>query len=247
MLLETLFQSYRFPTSAIAFFSALAGVLTALAIGLIGFAMIKLIGYTALGYDHGRKARIIPDRWMHITEIVLELLLIACGVGLPVVIIVMGYPVLLTHLLAIPNPLLLASNKPPFGVISPTFIAAIMVVLLIVPFLVYKRKQKNVRKAHAWNGGLKLKETGFFTALAYSQILEHILRNFYHTRELKSETRRSIEVEDILIRPTRALTRLIRKIGEGEALVIMNGKISAYVTYILVLFVLVFLIGMLVM
>lgn len=247
MLLETLFQSYRFPTAALAFFSALAGVLTALAIGLIGFAMIKLIGYTALGFDHERKVHPIPHRLMNLTEISLETLLILCGVALPVVIIIIGYPALLTHLLAVPQPLLLASNNPPFGVISPTFIAIIMCILFIIPFLIYKRKKGTVRIVQAWNGGLTLQETGFFTALAYSQILEHILRNFYHTREITSKTRRSVEVEDILIRPTRSLTRLVHKIGEGEAFVIMNGKISAYVTYILILFVLAFLIGMIVM
>jgi len=74
-----------------------------------------------------------------------------------------------------------------------------------------------------------------------------VLRSFYRTREIKTAARSSIEVEDIMIRPTRALTRLVQKIGEGEALVLMNGKISAYVTYILVLFVLAFIIGMIVM
>lgn len=247
MLLETLFQSYRFPGTTLAFFSALAGVLTALAIGLIGFAMIKLIGYTALGYDHGRKSRPIPSRLMRISEISLELIIVLCGIGLPLIIIFIGYPQLLTGLLGVPAPLVLASGQPAFGVISPTFIGVIMVVLLIIPVLLFLKNKKKVRKVNSWNGGIDLAEIEFFSAPAYSQILEHILRGFYRTREIHTKTRSRIEVEDVLVRPMRALTRLVQRIGEGEALVLMNGKISAYVAYILVLFVTVFIIGMIVM
>lgn len=247
MVLETLFQSYRFPSAATEFCAAIAGVLTALAIGLIGFAMIKLIGYTALGYDHGRKSRPIPNRFLHLTEISMEVLIVLCGVGLPAIIIWLGYPSLLMGLLGVPAPLVLASGQPVFGVIAPTFIALIMVVLLIVPIWIFLKNRKKVRKVHSWNGGVPLEEQDFFTASAYSQILEHILRGVFHTREVRSETHGGLEVEDILIRPARSLTRLVQKVGEGEALILMNGKISAYVTYILVLFILVFVIGMIVM
>lgn len=246
MILETLFQSYRFPSVAIAFSAALAGILIALAIGLISFAMIKLIGYTALGYDHGRKSRPIPNRLMHIAEVSLESLIVLGGVGLPLIIIFIGFPQLLTGLLAIPAPLVLASAQPLFGVISPTFIGIIMIVLLIIPVLIFMKNKKKVRKVESWNGGIKLEEAEFFTASAYSQILEHILHGFYHTRERKSKTRGSISVEDILIWPSEAITRMIQKMGERLSLILMNGKISAYVAYILILFITVFIIGMIV-
>lgn len=246
MILETLFQSYRFPSIAIAFFSALAGILIALAIGLISFAMVKLIGYTALGYDHGRKSRPIPNRLMLIAEVGMESIIVLGGIGLPLIIILIGFPQLLIGLLGIPAPLVLASGTPAFGVISPTFIGIIMLVLLIIPMLLFIKNKKKVRKVESWNGGVKLEEAEFFSAPAYSQILEHILRGFYRTRETRSKTHSSIKVEDILIRPTEALTRLVRKIGERVALILMNGKISAYVAYILILFITVFIIGMLV-
>jgi len=242
-----LFQSYRFPSIAIAFFSALAGILIALAIGLISFAMIKLIGYTALGYDHGRKSRPIPNRLMHIAEIALESLIVLGGIGLPLIIILIGFPQLLIGLLGIPAPLVLASGIPAFGVISPTFIGIIMLVLLIIPVWLFMKNKKKTRKVESWNGGIKLEESEFFSAPAYSQILKHILRGFYHTRETKTQTQSSIEVEDILIRPSEALTRLVRKAGEKVSLILMNGKISAYVAYILILFITVFIIGMIVM
>jgi len=243
MLLETLFQSYRFPQGITQFLAAIAGVLTALAIGLIGFAMIKLIGYTALGFDHGRKSVPIPKKLMNFTQVILQFLLVAGGIGLPAIIMLIGYPQLLTGLLGIPAPFVLASGKPIFGVISPTFIAIIMFFLLAIPFFLFQSRKKKVRKVNSWNGGIPLKEEEYFSAQAYSQILEHILRNVYRTREVKSETHRRLEVEDILTAPMQFLTRIVQKIGEGEALVIMNGKISAYVTYILVLFVLTFIIG----
>lgn len=244
MLLETLFQSYRFPDGAAQFLAAIAGVLTALAIGLIGFAMIKLIGYTALGYDHDRKAQRIPNRFMNFTQVVLESLLILTGVGLPAVILLIGYPQLLTGLLGIPAPFVLASGQPIFGVISPTFIGLIMIVLFIIPFIIFWRNSKNVRKVNSWNGGIPLEEEEYFSAQAYSQILKHILRKVYRTKEVRTEKSYQLEVEDILTGPMQFLIRIVQKIGEGEALVLMNGKISAYVTYILVLFVITFLIGM---
>ncbi len=246
MILETLFQSYRFPSIATAFFTALAGILIALAIGLISFAMIKLIGYTALGFDHGRKSRPIPNRLMHTAEIGLESIIVLGGIGLPLIIILIGFPQLLTGLLGIASPLVLASGMPVFGVISPTFIGIIMLVLMILPMLLFIKNKKKVRKVESWNGGVKLEEGEFFSAPAYSQILKHILRGFYHTRETRSATQSSIKVEDILIHPSEMITRQIRKVGEKVAPVLMNGKISAYVAYILILFITVFIIGMIV-
>lgn len=247
MILETLFQSYKFPNVSTEFIAALTGVLTALAIGLIGFAMIKLIGYTALGYDHGRKSRVISNRFMNSSESGMLLLVILCGVALPAVIALLGFPQLLTGLLDIPAPFVLASNQPIFGVISPTLIFIVLIVLLIVPFILYISKRTKVRKVTSWNGGLPLEEEEYFTARAYSQILEHILRNVYHTKEVRTKSRSTIEVEDIMLRPMNWLTHIVEKIGEGEALVLMNGRISAYVTYILLLFITVFIIGMIVM
>lgn len=247
MILETLFQSYKFPNVSTEFIAALSGVLTALAIGLIGFAMIKLIGYTALGYDHGRKSRVISNRFMNSSETAMLLLVVLAGVALPAVIILLGFPQLLTSLLDIPAPFVLASNQPIFGVISPTLIALVLIVLLIVPFLVFISKQKKVRKVSSWNGGLPLEEEEYFTAQAYSQILEHILRNVYRTKEIRTKNRSGIEVEDIMLQPMNWLTRIVQKIGEGEAIVVMNGRISAYVAYILLLFIIAFLIGMIVM
>ncbi len=246
MILETLFQSYRFPGVAVAFSAALAGILIALAIGLIGFAMIKLIGYTALGYDHGRKSRRIPNRLMHTAEITLELLIVLGGIGLPLIVLLLGFPHLLTGLLAIPAPLVLASNQPVFGVISPTFIGLIMLVLMIIPVWLFMKNKKKTRKVKSWNGGLKLAEDEFFTAPAYSQIVEHVLRGFYHTREKTSKNHSSIRVEDILVRPVLLVTRLVQKTGDRLASTLMNGRISAYVAYIMAIFILVFLIGMIV-
>ena len=246
MILETLFQSYRFPSTALAFFTALAGILIALAIGTISFAMIKIIGYNALGYDHGRKSRYIPHQLMHISEIGLEFLLLLGGIGLPLIIIITGFSKLLIGLLGVPAPLVLASGNPVFGVISPTFIGIIMLVLMIIPSFIFIKGKKKVRKVDSWNGGIRIAEGEFFSAPAYSQILEHILRKFYRTCEKRAKTHASIVIEDVLIEPSETVARVIRKLGEKVASVLMNGKISAYITYILILFITVFIIGMLV-
>lgn len=245
MVLETLFQSYRFPSVALAFFAALSGVLIALAIGLIGFAMIKLIGYTALGYDHERKSRPISSRFMHIAEVSLQLILLFGGIGLPFIIVFTGYHQLLIGMLGIPAPLVLASGQPVFGVISPTFIGIIMLVLFVVPLLIFLKRKKKTRKVNSWNGGLVLKEDEYFSAAAYSQILEHVLRTFYRTREIVVQNQIQIKVKDVLTGAFAFIPVFVKKLGKIQASVLMNGNIGAYVAYILVLFIIVFIIGIL--
>ena len=51
MLLQTTFQAYKFPAFAERFVTAFAGVLVALALGLMAFSMVKFIGYTVLGRE----------------------------------------------------------------------------------------------------------------------------------------------------------------------------------------------------
>jgi formate hydrogenlyase subunit 3/multisubunit Na+/H+ antiporter MnhD subunit len=243
MILETLFQTYRFPHVATQFISALAGVLIAVAIGLISFAMVKLIGYAALGYDHGRKSKTIPNRFMQSTEVGLGLLILFCGIGFPAIAILFGFKNLMKALLGLPAPYVLVSGQPVFGAMSLTFMAVVMIILLIIPLIVFLRRRKKVRKVNSWNGGILLAEEEYFTARAYSQILEHILHIFYRTREIRTENRIGLIIKDILTQPAKAFTEWIQKIGRKESVLVMNGKISVYLTYILILFIIAFIIG----
>jgi formate hydrogenlyase subunit 3/multisubunit Na+/H+ antiporter MnhD subunit len=243
MILETLFQTYRFPNVATQFIAALSGVLIAVAIGLIGFAMVKLIGYAALGYDHGRESHSISSRFMQGTEVTLGLLIVFCGVGLPAIIILFGFKNIMTALLGLPAPYVLVSGQPVFGAISLTFMAVVMIILVIIPLVIFLRRQKKVRKVNSWNGGLELAEEEYFTARAYSQILEHILHIFYRTREIRKENKIGLVVKDILDQPAKVFTRWIQRIGKKESLLVMNGKMSLYLTYILIIFVIAFIIG----
>ena len=185
MILEALFQSYKFMNNIDRIIAAFAGIMVALAIGLATFAMIKLIGYTALGPDHGEKAYKFPSSAMKISEIFLILLLFLGGIFSPFLIQLLGYGKFLSGLLSVPDPLLIVSAQPIFGVISPTILTLVVLALLIIPVLFFIFGKKKVRKVDAWNGALPLSEDEYYTVPAYSFTLEYILRSVYLMKEKK--------------------------------------------------------------
>lgn len=242
MVLETVFQSSRFRFFGEQFFLAVAGFLTALAIGLAVFAMVKLIGFTALGYHHERFAAKIPARPMKIAQVTTILLLPLFGVGVPVLLPLFGFDGLFGGLLGVPSPLLLQSGDPLFGVVSPTMFAVVIVVLAAVPLLIWSFRRGRVRTVEPWYGGMSLEEQEFFTEPAFSQILLHMLRRIYGTEESSSPGTKQLHIRDRFARPLRSAASTVRSIGGFLSRTYMNGHVYYYVGYILVAFVVVLLI-----
>jgi hydrogenase-4 component B len=241
MVLEALFQSYKFDGNTERLIAAFAGILIALAIGLAAFSMIKLIGYTALGPDHGKKAHKFPSVKIKAAEIFLILLLILGGVFSPFLIKLLGYSNFLGGLLAVPDPMLIISSNPIFGVVSPTMFIVVVGFLFIVPFLLYHRSAKRSRKVQAWNGGLTLTEDEYFTVPAYSFILEFVLRKLYLTKEIRTGYTAEVTNKDVAEYLFEFLNKLTSKLSYFVGRTIMNGKISLYILYIVIVFVLAFL------
>ena len=239
MVLEALFQSYKFEGNAERLIAAFAGILIALAIGLAAFSMIKLIGYTALGPDHGKKAHKFPSIKIKSAEIFLMLLLVLGGVFSPFIIRLLGYSNFLGGLLAVPDPLLILSSNPIFGVVSPTMFIVVVGVLFVVPYVIYHRRSS--RKVQAWNGGLALTEDEYFTVPAYSFILEFVLRKLYLTKEVRAGYTAEVTNKDLAEYLYEFLNKLVRKLSYFVGKAIMNGKISLYILYIIIVFVLAFL------
>ncbi len=242
MLLESLFQSYKFIDNFYRFFGTFVGILVALGIGLCGFAMIKLIGYTALGYHHEKKRYFFPDKLIKISEFSLIFIIIAMGIASPYLIKILGYSHILGGALGVPKPYLIKSNNPPFGVISPTFLFIVIGLLFILPFFIYLKTSKKVRKVNSFNGALPLKEDEYFTAKSFSYILEHILSKFYRTKEIILNRKFEIVVIDLTEGFYTFFKNAFLKIGFLLSKILMNGKIHWYIIYILILFILCFFI-----
>ena len=242
MVLETVFQSSRFQFAGERLFLAVAGFLIALAIGLAVFAMVKLIGYTALGYHNERVSATLSERPMIIAQVITILLLPLLGIGLPALIPLFGYPGLFGGLLGVPSPLLLESGAPFFGVVSPTMFTAVMIVLGAVPVLLWWLRKTRVRAVEPWHGGMSLSEKEYFTEPAFSQILLRMLRRFYDTKEISTPGSRQLSIRDRFARPLRSVAAIIQRLGGLMSRTIMNGHPYYYVGYILVAFVIILLI-----
>ncbi len=241
MILEALFQSYKFQGNAQRLLTAFAGILIALAIGLAAFSMIKLIGYTALGPDHGKKAHRFPSLKIRSSEVFLTALILLSGIFSPFLVKILGYSNFLGGLLAVPDPLLILSSNPIFGVVSPTMFVVVVGFLFIVPYLIYHRSAKKARRVQAWNGGQTLTEDEYFTVPAYSFILEYILRKVYRTKEKRMGYTVEVSNKDLAEYLYEVLDKFVRRLSYLVGRTIMNGKISLYILYIIIVFVLAFL------
>jgi hypothetical protein len=240
MLLESIFQSYQFQSVLDRIVSSTGGVLLSLAMGFASFSMIKLIGYSALGYHHEKTAEKIPTLFMRTAEIFLMVMIVGISFFASYLFVGLGYAKFIIGALGVPKGWLIASAKPVFGVISPAFFVIVIAGLFFIPFMVYLGKRKNTKKVTSWNGGLALKEEEYFTANAFSFIIEYILRFVYMTKEIKTSKRAFVVISDVFESFYAFIVRIVEKAGYRISRFIMNGKVYFYVLYILVMFLLIF-------
>ncbi len=241
MLLESIFQSYQFHSILDRIVSSSGGVLLSLAIGFASFSMVKLIGYSALGYNHDKVARKIPTFFMHTSEIFLIIMIFAMSFFASAIFLNLGYSKFVIGALGVPNRWLLASAKPVFGVISPAFFAIVMSGLFTVPFIIYLKNRVKTKKVISWNGGLALKEDEYFSASAFSFIIKFILRFVYMTKEVERENYAYVVTNDLFESFYALVIKLFKKAGYRISHFIMNGKIHIYILYILVTFIFIFI------
>ncbi len=242
MVLESVFQSFKFINNFYRFFGTFVGILIALGMGLTGFAMAKLIGYTALGYHHDKKIKKFSDSFIKTSEILLILFVTGCGCFAPFLFKISGYSFMLGGALGVPKPFLIMSGNPIFGVISPTFLFIVIGVLSLFPFSIYFVTKKRVRKVNSFNGALPLQDGEYFTAKGFSYILEHILAKVYRTRETLKDKEFIMDINDICIIPYNFFRKMVITAGKITGKVLMNGKIYWYILYIFLIFLLCFFI-----
>jgi len=232
MLLESLFQSYKFSDFLLKFIITFAGILIALAMGLSSFSMKKLVGFSDLGELNFELKR-FKDFTMKWAENILSFLIITSGVLSFLIIKYLGYEEFLDGLLGVPKPTLIVSSRPIFGVISPFMFFIVVGFFLISLLIILKAQNKNVKTTIPWVGGLPLKENEVYNTRGYSFIVEYVLRGIYRTKELRT----SVETYDISNAIYDFLVRFFKRLSAIVSNIIMNGYLHYYIIYIIAIFV----------
>ncbi len=242
MLLESIFQSYQFQSVLDRVVSSTGGVLLSLAMGFASFSMIKLIGYSALGYNHGKKAEPMPTFFMRTSEVFLMALIISISFFASFLFSSLGYSNFIIGALGVPKGWLIASAQPVFGVISPAFFVIVISALFFIPFLVYLKNKNGTKKVTSWNGGLALEENEYFSANAFSFIIEYILRFVYMTKETIKRDNAHVSIKDIFESFYSFIIKITEKAAYKTSRFIMNGRVCFYVLYMLVVFIVIFVV-----
>ena len=152
MILEALFQSFRFGDIISQIIGTLVGAISALAAGIIIIAMTKAYGFGLLWSGKltttGPTIRdsSVSSNSIRISFYYFAVLIVGLGVAAPYVLWLISnaafqvlrfriFDVLVTGLLGVPSFFVILSGKP-FGGFSPTFTAIFILCFLIVPFIV---------------------------------------------------------------------------------------------------------------
>ena len=217
MILEVLFQSFRFGDTSSQIIGILVGVIARPAAGIIIVAMTKAYGFGILSYrltsttsrsktskddDIGLEQSSSPIRT---TFYYFLILIVVIGVAAPGIFFlasnstfqilkVRAFDSFLTGLLGVPAYFVILSGKP-FGGFSPTFTAIFMVCLLIGPFLISRIGTKwKVRRTYGWfSGGDQPSDPAeLYNSFGYSTPIRIMLNFVFRTKETIVQIRTNI-------------------------------------------------------
>ncbi len=210
MILEVLFQSFRFGDTSSQIIGILVGAIVALAAGMIIVAMTKAYGFGILSSgltttgrpkaskneDIGLEQSIKSSSPIKATFYYFLILIVVIGVAAPGIFFlasnsafqilkVRAFDSFVTGLLGVPAYFVILSGKP-FGGFSPTFTAIFMVCLLIVPFLISRIGTKwRVRRTDGWFSGAELPTdpAELYNSFGYSTPIRIMLNFVFRTKE----------------------------------------------------------------
>jgi hydrogenase-4 component B len=243
IILESIFQSYQFSNIFDRIISSSSGVFMALAMGFATFSMIKLIGYSALGYNHEKTADHTQSTlFMNSAQVFLMATIFLGGILATYEFTYLGGNQFIIGALAVPQGFLLASAKPVFGVIAPLFYAIVITVFIAFVSIIYLYKKRSTKSVTSWNGGLELKKDEYFTTSAYSFTIEYILRFIYLTKEIKNKNGAFVILKDIFDYIYGFITLSVRKTALYVSRILMSGKVYQYIAYLAVMFIISFII-----
>jgi len=266
MILEALFQSYRFSSTYLQFIGLLAGAAVALAAGLIVVAMLKFLGFAYLWRP---RPTVSGEKSTGLAAVVCAVGAVVLGFGVaapwvlgaiaPAVSAFAGSSISapVGGLLDVPNGWSILSGAP-FGILSPPMVPLVIAAGSAVGlgyFLLARPRRQ--RRVDPWMAGSVPGAAGeVYNSFGYSTGLRIMFRSFLGTREVRSErgslvtaglaTPKSYNVEFEVLDVFKAFYDGLVRFGEGASSVlktaIMPGRLGRYLSYVLaaVLFVVIY-------
>lgn len=258
MILESLFQSYRFGQSWAQFVGLLSGAAVALAAGLILVAMVKFAGFSVLWKPHASSpAKRTPGLGAVVAAV--GVIVLAIGVLAPWVLrfltpsasALLGTNVSapVGSLLSVPPGWSILSGSP-FGILSPPMIPIALLVGATVGagYYVLGRPRPR-RRVKLWMAGSPPGEPGeTYTSFAYSTGIRVMMSSVLGTREVRESQGPvvvagvhavepysvDLEVFDSFKLFYTALVRIGNEISDALKAWIMPGHLGRYLAYVLV-------------
>ncbi len=254
MILEALFQSFRFSPPAIEFDGLLAGAAVALAAGLVLVAMVKYIAFSTLWQPSSPGPAERP-RGLGTVLGALAVAIVALGVGAPWLLRFLTPAVAafartaavapVSGLLSIPVGWSIVSGSP-FGILSPPAVPVGLAVgaLLALGYYALGRRGTS-RRVDPWMAGSAPGASGeTYSSFGYSAGVRIMFRSVLGTREVR--TRRSAlapagpapyHVQLEVLDPFRVVYDALRRFGLGTSDSLkehlMPGILGRYLAYLL--------------
>jgi formate hydrogenlyase subunit 3/multisubunit Na+/H+ antiporter MnhD subunit len=211
LILEVLFQSYRFGDVGSQIIGTLVGAVAALAAGIIIVAMTKAYAFGILWSRNitqktesvskrtGSKLTIISLSFVYFAVLIITIGVAAPGIFLlasnassgilhvDAFVLFQGYATTLVRsaALGVP-PLFVILSGNPFGGFSPTFVAIFMLGLMTIPYFISQIGGRwRIRRTSGWFGGQLSPDdpAQLYNSFGYSTPIRIMLRALFQTRE----------------------------------------------------------------
>jgi hydrogenase-4 component B len=258
MILEALFQSYRFNPEWVQFEGLLAGAAVALAAGLILVAMVKFLGFSFLWKPKGS---LPAGRALGLGAPIAAAgaVIVGLGVGAPWVLeflrptvtsfagTVVAVPV--GGLLSVPNGWSIVSGSP-FGILSPPVIPIALGAGALVAMGYYSfGRYRGARRVAPWMAGSPPGLDGeTYTSFGYSTGIRIMMSSVLATREVRTQVGSvtqaelampesynvDLEVLDVFKVFYDGLVRFGDIVSLALKTAIMPGRLGRYLAYILI-------------
>ncbi len=258
MVLEALFQSYRFGETWAQFVGLLTGAAVALGAGLITVAMVKFVGFAYLWKPRCARA---PSERGSLGPVVGAVAFAVLTVGItapwilvllaPSVSVVMGSSVAapIGGLLSVPNGWSILSGAP-FGILSPPMVPIAIAAGVLVA-VGYDRlgRHRAVRRVPVWMAGsAPAREGETYTSFGYSTGIRLMMSSALRTREVRANAGAITTVGFEAVEPYSVELEVfdvfklfydgLLVVGEGVSRVlkerVMPGQLGRYLAYVLV-------------
>ena len=188
LLFQGLFQGFRIPSHVVGILIIVAGAAIALTAGLALNAFVRAFGIPFLGMPRTEPAAKADERGMPITGP--GLLAAACvflGIGAPLVLLTLqrvSHSITGVNIRAVllTSKLTVLPAHADFSSLSPTYLAAFMLAMLLVPIVIYRvaRPRARSRSTPVWDGGiLAFKPRMQYTATTFANPVRVVFEALY--------------------------------------------------------------------